>query len=82
MALSPVITPVAMLIELIIGVLGLYVGYAKKKIYGYLFAITFILFALFDYLGQTGLDPDVLSIVNIIAVLSALCGMYLVFQES
>ena len=81
MALSAVITPVAMLLELVICVLGLYVGYTKKKAYGYLFAITFLLFALFDYLGQAGLDADSLAIVNLVAVLAALAGMYLVLQS-
>jgi uncharacterized membrane protein YjgN (DUF898 family) len=81
MALSPVLTPVAMLLELVICVLGLYAGYAKKKTYGYLFAVTFLLFALFDYLGQLGLDADTLAIVNVIAILAGLGGMYLVLQE-
>ena len=82
MALSPALTSVAMLMELIICILGIYTGYAKKKTYGYLFAITFLLFALFDYLGQTGMSADALAIVNLVAVLAALCGMYLVFQDS
>jgi len=81
MALSTLITPVAMLLELVICVLGLYAGYALKKTYGYLFAVTFLLFALFDYLGQIGLDADTLSLVNVIAVLAAVAGMYLVVQE-
>ena len=81
MALSTVITPVAMLLELVIGVLGLYAGYSLKKTYGYLFAATFLLFALFDYLGQAGLNADSLAIVNLVAVLAALAGMYLVLQN-
>ena len=81
MALSAVITPVALLLELVICVLGLYLGFAKKKAYGYLFAVTFLLFALFDYLGQAGLDADSLAIVNLVAVFAALAGMYLVLQD-
>jgi len=81
MALSPILTPVAMLLELVVCVLGTYVGYAKKKAYGYLFAVTFLLFALFDYLGQAGLDADSLAIVNLVAVLAALAGMFLVLQD-
>jgi hypothetical protein len=82
MALTLVVTPVAMLLELVICVLGLYVGYAKKKAYGYLFAVTFLLFALFDYLGQAGLDADSLAIVNLVAILAALAGMYLVLRDT
>jgi uncharacterized membrane protein YjgN (DUF898 family) len=81
MALSALVTPFTVLLELVIGVLGIYAGYAKKKMYGYLFAVTFLLFALFDYLGQIGMDDDTLAIVNIIAVLAALIGIYMVIQE-
>ena len=82
MGLSAVLTSGAMLLELIICAFGIYLGYAKKKMFGYLFAVTFLLFALFDYLGQAGMSADALAIVNLVAVLAALCGMYLVFQES
>ena len=81
MALSPLLTPVAVLLELVICVLGISAGYAKKKTYGYLFALTFLLFALYDWLGQAGIADDILSIVNLVAVLAALVGMYLVLQE-
>ena len=81
MALSTVITPVAMLLELVIGVLGLYAGYSLKKTYGYLFAATFLLFALFDYLNSAGVPADTLAILNLIAILAALIGMYLVIRE-
>jgi hypothetical protein len=81
MALSLFVTPAAMLLELVICVLGLYAGYARKKAYGYLFAVTFLLFALFDYLGQAGLNANSLAIVNLVAVLAALAGMYLVLQD-
>ena len=82
MALSPILTPVAVLLELVICVLGLYAGYAKKKTFGYLFAVTFLLFALFDFLGQMGLSEDTLAIVNVIAVLAGLAGMCLLIREN
>ncbi|MCK9631534.1 MAG: hypothetical protein M0R30_07805 [Methanoregula sp.] len=81
MALSTVITPVAMLLELVIGVLGLHAGYSLKKTYGYLFAATFLLFALFDYLNSVGVPADTLAVLNLIAILAALIGMYLVIRE-
>jgi hypothetical protein len=82
MALSAVITPVAILLELVICVMGIYAGYARKITFGYLFAVTFLLFALFDYLGQIGIEADTLAILNILAVLAALIGMYMVVQET
>jgi len=81
MALSSVITPVAMLLELVICVLGLYAGYALKKTSGYLFALAFLLFALFDLIGTLGISADIPAVVNVIAVLAALIGMYLIVQE-
>lgn len=81
MALSTVITPVAMLLELVICAMGVYAGYAQKKTYGYLFAVTFLLFALFDYMNSVGVSADTLAILNLIAILAALAGMYLVVQD-
>ncbi|MFA4877185.1 MAG: hypothetical protein WC586_07195 [Methanoregula sp.] len=81
MTYSAILTPVAMVLELIICCMGVYAGYSRKKTYGYLFAVTFLVFAAFDYLGSIGVSTDVLSVLNIIAVLSALAGMYLVLQE-
>ncbi len=81
MALSAVITPVAMLLEVIICAMGVYAGYALKKTFGYLFAVTFLLFALFDYLNSVGLSADTLAILNLIAILAGLSAMYLILQE-
>ncbi len=81
MALSVVITPVAMFLELVVCAMGLYAGYALKKTFGYLFAVTFLLFALFDYLSSAGISADTLAMLNVIAILAALAGMYLVLQE-
>ena len=81
MALSPVLTPVAMLIELVICGLGIYAGYSKKKMYGYLFALTFLLFALFDFLNTSGVSADICAALNLVAVLAALAGMYMIMQD-
>ncbi len=82
MELSPVITPVAIILELIIFIMGVYAGYALKKTYGYLFGFTFLVFALFDYLGTLGVPADTLSLLNIIAILSALAGIYQILKDS
>ncbi|WP_321505652.1 hypothetical protein [uncultured Methanoregula sp.] len=81
MALAPILAPVSMLLELVICILGIYTGYVKKKVYGYLFAATFLLFTLYDYFYQIGIGEDTLEIVNLIAVLAALGGMYLVLKD-
>jgi hypothetical protein len=81
MSLAPVLTPITIALELAICCMGVYAGYARKKAYGYLFAATFLIFALFDYFGSIGVSMDLLSVLNIIAVLASLAGMYLVIRE-
>jgi uncharacterized membrane protein YiaA len=81
MAYSIFLTPLAMTLELVIFIMGLYAGYFRKKTFGYFFAVTFLVFAVFDFMGSIGVSTDTLSVLNIIAVLSAITGMYLVIQE-
>ncbi len=81
MTYASILTPIAMVIEIVIFILGVYAGYGQKKPYGYLFAVTFLIFAIFDYLGSIGVSADTLSVLNIIAVLAAFGGIYLVLQE-
>jgi hypothetical protein len=82
MELSSVITPVAILLELIIFVAGVYAGYVLKKNWGYLFGFTFLVFAFYDYFGTLGISADILSLLNIIAILAALAGMYQIIKEN
>jgi lipopolysaccharide export LptBFGC system permease protein LptF len=81
MALSLILTPVAMLLELVICCFGIYEGYVRKKIYGYFFAVTFLLFAFFDLLSSVGVSADTLAILNVLAVVSALGGIWILVQE-
>lgn len=82
MEIPSVITPVAIILELVIFVMGIYTGYVLKKSYGYLFGFTFLVFSLFDYFGTVGIPDNVLSVLNIIAIFSALAGMYQVIKEN
>ena len=82
MAISFIITPAAILLELVIFVMGVYAGYILKKNWGYLFGFTFLIFAFYDYFGTWGISADILSLLNIIAILAALAGMYRVMKEN
>jgi hypothetical protein len=82
MEISSVITPIAIILELVIFIMGLHLGYILKKTYGYLFAFTFLVFALFDYFGTLGIPANILSVLNIIAILSALAGIYQIIKEN
>ena len=82
MAVSVVLTPVAIVLELVIFVMALYAGFALKKNWGWLFAVTFLIFGLFDLLGSFDISADILSVLNIIAVVAAVAGMYLLIREN
>jgi len=82
MAISFVLTPVAIVLELAVFLMGVYAGYALKKRYGYLFGFTFFVFSLFDYFSSLGISADVLAVLNIIAILAAVGGMFFLIKET
>lgn len=81
MALAEMLDPVSIVIELIIAIIGCYAGFKLKIKAGYLFALTFLLFAVFDILTIMGYPADTLAIINIISSLSALAGICLLVKE-
>lgn len=82
MAISLVTTPLAMILQILVFFMGIYAGYHLKKTYAYLFAGTFFIFAIFDYLGSISVSTDILSSLNLIAILFALAGMYLLIRDA
>ena len=82
MALSVIFTPISIVLELIVFGMAFYAGLALKKNWGWLFAVTFLIFGLFDLLGTFAVSADILSVLNILAVLAATGGMYLLIREN
>ncbi|MCQ1537456.1 hypothetical protein FTO68_00330 [Methanocalculus taiwanensis] len=82
MALAEMLTPVSIVIQLIIAIIGCYAGFKLKIEAGFLFALTFLLFAVYDITSMMGYGSDMLSIINIIASLSALGGVYLLVKKA
>jgi presenilin-like A22 family membrane protease len=82
MVLSDILMPVSIIIEFIIVIIGCYAGVVKKRLAGYLFAVTFLLFGLYDYLTIISIGPDLMAVVNIIAVLAALGGISLIAKKT
>lgn len=80
MSYAMILTPVAMILEVVIFGMGLYAGYCRKVKAGYLFALTFLIFAIFDFFGTLGFSTDFLAAINILAVLLASGGMYLLLD--
>jgi len=81
MAVSLYTTPLAILLELLIFGMGIYAGYYLKKTCGYLFGCTFFIFAIFDFLGAMSVSTDILSSLNILAILMGIAGMYVLIKE-
>jgi hypothetical protein len=81
MILVDILTPVSIIIEFLIVIMGCYAGAVLKKPAGYLFAVTFLLFGLYDYLYLIGMGPEIMAVLNIIAVLSALGGISLLAKR-
>jgi hypothetical protein len=82
MMLAEIITPISIVIEFLIALIGCYAGAVLKKQAGYLFAVTFLLFALYDFFSIIGIGPDIIAVVNLIAVLAALAGISLIARKT
>lgn len=82
MTLAEILTPISIVIEFMIFIIGCYVGTVQKKPAGFLFAGTFMIFALYDFFNIIGFSQDMLAILNIIAVMVALGGIALLAQKT
>ena len=82
MILTDLLNPLAIIIEYLIVIGGLYVGAVLKKPTGYCFAVTFLIFGLYDFLVMFGIGQDLLAVANIIAVISALYGIVLMAKKA
>ena len=82
MIIADILTPISIVIEFLIVIIGCYAGLVLKKPAGYLFAVTFLLFGLYNFFYIIGIGPDIIAIINIIAVLTALGGISLLARRS
>lgn len=82
MPLAGILNPISILIQLIIVIIGCYAGYRLKIEAGYLFALAFLLYLVYDVVHILGDGAEMLSIINILASLSALGGIYLLVKQA
>jgi len=73
----------SVLIECIIAIVAIIIAVKKQKTYGWLIAFTFGLYVLFDLsrLGVLPLAADLLSVLFLVASLSMLGTVWLMFKE-
>jgi hypothetical protein len=82
MILTDLLTPLAIIIEFLVTIVGLYCGAVLKRPAGYFFAVTFLIFGVYDYLFMFGVGQDLLAFLNFIAVLSALGGIIFLTKKA
>lgn len=82
MILTDLLTPLAIIIEFLVTIVGLYCGAVLKRPVGYFFAVTFLIFGVYDYLFMFGGGQDLLAFLNFIAVLSALGGIIFLTKKA
>jgi hypothetical protein len=82
MIIADILTPISIVIEFLIVLVGCYAGMVLKKPAGYLFAVTFLLFGMYDFFYIIGISPDIIASINLIAVLAALWGISLLARRS
>jgi len=83
MQVSSILQLIATLSEIVIAVVGVLIATQKKKTYGWFIALTFALFMVFDLARILALDipADVYSLILLVACLSMLDAMWLVWKE-
>lgn len=74
---------IATLTEVVIALAAWLIAWKKKKLYGWLIAVTFGLFVIFDLARIFALDvsADKYTLVLLIACLSMLYAMWLLWNE-
>jgi hypothetical protein len=83
MDLSLYLQPVSITIEVIICGIGLGIGMMKKKVFGWLIALTFAIYVVYDisaFSGE-GLSSSTSSIIFLIASISMLVAVWLLFSR-
>jgi len=75
---------VATIAEVAVAILSLLVAWKKKKMYGGFVAITFALFVIFDLerLFSLNISPDIHAFIFLVACLSMLYAVWLMWKES
>jgi hypothetical protein len=83
MSVPDVVQLASVLIEIIIAIVAIVIATKKQKTYGWLIALTFALYVLFDLsrLGVLPLAADLISGLFLIASLSMLGAIWLMFRD-
>ena len=83
MSIPDAVQLASVLIEIIIAIIAIVIATQKRKTCGWLIALTFGLYVLFDLsrLGVLPLAADLISVLFLIASLSMLGAVWLMYRE-
>jgi len=83
MDISGIIQLVATLVEVVIALAACLIGWQKKRLYGWLIALTFGLFVVFDLarIFSLVLSAELHALILLIACLSMLSTVWLMLKE-
>ncbi|HWQ20274.1 MAG TPA: hypothetical protein VN455_10895 [Methanotrichaceae archaeon] len=74
----------SVIVEVLVTVLGVLLATSKRKLYGWFIALTFAIYVVYDAVNFLSLDmpKDLMKQVFLVASLSALIGIWLVFRDA
>ncbi len=83
MALSTLLQPVSIILEVIVVVVGVFLAVKKGRLYGWLIALTFAIYVAYDTANYTGasISGDLLAIIFFVASASALGAVLLMYRD-
>ncbi len=79
-----IVQMVSVILELIVAIVGVMLAAGKKKIYGWCFALTFIIYVVYDLskFMALNINGDILNILFFVASFSALWGIWSIYKEA
>lgn len=82
MSLSALIQPVSIALEVLVVIAAVLLALRKGRPYGWLLALTFAIYVLYDSAGFTGaaISVDLLAVLFLVASASALGAIWMMYR--
>lgn len=82
MSLSALIQPVSIALEVLVVIAAVLLALRKGRPYGWLLALTFAIYVLYDSAGFTGaaISVDLLAVLFLVASASALGAVWMMYR--
>ncbi len=82
MSLSALLQPVSIVLELLVVVVAIFLAVKNERLYGWLIALTFGIYVLYDSARFTGaaISDDILAVLFLVASASALGAVWMLYR--